>query len=55
MMNGRMVSLAECESRSKAMKTRTVPYASAAKATPTNPTVLTVISQGMLGEMSGFF
>jgi hypothetical protein len=25
MMNGRIVSLAECESRSKAMKTRTVP------------------------------
>src|SRR5712691_2758057 len=44
MMNGRMVSLAECESRSKAMKTRTVPYASTARAIPTIPNVFTFIS-----------
>jgi F420-dependent oxidoreductase-like protein len=35
MRNGRMVSLAECESRSNARNTSTVPYASTTKATPT--------------------
>jgi len=55
MMNGRMVSLAECESRSNAMKTRTVPYASTAKAIATNPSDFRFISTGMVDGALGFF
>src|SRR5437879_10149333 len=45
--NGRMVSLAECESRSKAWNTRTVPNTRAAKARATPPTLsLTSLKTG---------
>ena len=54
MMNGRIVSLAECESRSKAMNTRTVPYMSTANAIPTAPRALRFISNGMVDGTRGF-
>jgi len=52
MTNGRIVSLAECESRSNASKTRTVPNSSTANATATQVTVFQ-LTDGMVVPRSG--
>ncbi len=53
-MKGRMVSLAECELRSKARKTRTVPYTRKTNATPMPVTTFQLTSDGMVEEGGEF-
>ena len=48
MMNGRIVSLAELELRSKASKTATVPYSKKMSATASQPAVFRFMARGMV-------